>query len=126
MHKLGFTALQRGEITQAQRLFYESLAIQHEIGNQQGIAECLAGLASVKAFCQDDLEAARYFGAARQILSKTGLPLAPADLAEWQRDEQVVRSRCDPQRFEEAWVKGSEKEVEAMVASIFADHQNKM
>ena len=125
LHKLGFTALQRGDMAHAQSLFCESLTLQHEIGNQQGIAECLAGLGSTKVSCQNDLDAARCFGAAKQILSKTGLPMAPADTAEWQRDENAARSRCDPKGFEQAWLEGFEQAVDDLVASILAEWHKK-
>jgi predicted ATPase/DNA-binding XRE family transcriptional regulator len=120
LHKLGFTALRRGEIVLAQALFRESPALQHDLGNQQGIAECLAGLASTKVYCEEYWDAARYFGAARQILSKTGLPLAPADLAEWQADEQAARAKCDPMSLEQAWSIGLEEAVDRLVASLLA------
>lgn len=119
LHKLGFTALYRGDAPRAEALFHESLALQHESGNQQGIAECLAGLASLRVAEEDYEDAARYFGAASQILTRTGLPIAPADLAEWQRDEEVARARCDPQCFEQAWMKGMGETVDSIVASLF-------
>jgi predicted ATPase/class 3 adenylate cyclase len=118
--KLGFIAIHRGEINQAQVLFRESLALQHEAGNQQGVAECLAGLASVMVMKEEDEEAAIYFGAAIQILTRTGLPMAPADMAEWERDEAVARSRCNPQCFEQARAKGSEAAIKDLVAALLA------
>jgi len=121
VHKLGFTALHRGEILQAQTYFIESLAIQHKIGNQQGIAECLAGLASLKVFTEDYEEAAHLFGASKQILTRTGLPMAPADLAEWQRDEAVARSKSDPDHFEQAWLVGMEETMDDLVTSLLAE-----
>jgi predicted ATPase/class 3 adenylate cyclase len=120
LHKLGFIALYQGNINQAQALFLESLAVQEEVSNQQGIAECLAGLASVKAKQGEDEGAAIYFGAANKILERTGLPLAPADLAEWARDEKVVRSRYNSENFEQAWAKGCEASTEDLVAGILS------
>ncbi|MCL4559152.1 MAG: tetratricopeptide repeat protein [Chloroflexi bacterium] len=120
LHKLGFIALHQGEMSHAQALFCESLALQRESGNQQGLAECLAGLASQRV-CSGDFEgAAKYFGAANQILTRTGLPLGPADLAEWRRDEELARSRCDSISFERAWLKGMNEPVDDMVVSLLA------
>jgi len=118
LHKLGFTALYRGEIPRAQALFRESLALQHEFGNQQGMAECFAGLASVGVSSEKYEEAARCFGAASQILTQTGLPMAPADLVEWQRDEAAARSSCDPGCFERAWMRGMKEPLEDVVISL--------
>jgi predicted ATPase/class 3 adenylate cyclase/Tfp pilus assembly protein PilF len=118
LQKLAFTTLYRGEISQAQALFRESLMLQHEAGNQQGIAEYLAGLASVGVHSEKYEDAARYFGAARQILTRTGLPMSPADLAEWQRDEETGRTIYDPQRFELAWSNGLEESLDELITSL--------
>jgi predicted ATPase/class 3 adenylate cyclase/Flp pilus assembly protein TadD len=120
LHRLGYIAVHRGDPDQAQALFLESLAIQGEVSNQQGMAECLGGLASVKVMRHEDESAAMLFGAASEILNRTGLPLGPADLAEWQRDEMVARQRCDPQRFQQAWSTGVANSVEGMVAGLLA------
>ncbi len=106
LHKLGFIAIQHGEIQRAWSLIKESLTLQSEVGNQQGIAECLAGLASCLVMLGDGEKAARFFGAASGILTRTGLPMAPADLTEWQRDEREARALCVPSRFEKAWAEG--------------------
>ncbi|MDQ2995839.1 MAG: hypothetical protein M3R61_02110 [Chloroflexota bacterium] len=42
VHNLGYVALAQGDSSQAAALFGEGLALQREIGQQQGIAECLA------------------------------------------------------------------------------------
>ncbi|KAF0110435.1 MAG: XRE family transcriptional regulator [Chloroflexi bacterium] len=121
LHKLGFSALHKGELHQAQALFRESLALQHEFGNQQGMAECLAGLASVDVYVGRYEEAARNFCAARRILTKTGLPIGPADLAEWQRDEEKARSKCGSKQFELAWSKGMDDPVEFIIKSVLPE-----
>lgn len=118
LHKLGFTALRRGEIIEASSLFRESLDLQHQSGNQQGIAECLAGLASVEVHRGEYENAARYFAAAKGILTRTGLPMAPADIIEWQRDEALARSGCDACLFEQAWKMGTEATVDKLVQSL--------
>jgi predicted ATPase/DNA-binding XRE family transcriptional regulator len=106
LHKLGFVALRYGDIRHGQELFKDSLAIQYAADNQQGIAECLAGLASSLVMLREGESAARFFGAASGILTRTGLPMAPADLAEWQRDEARARAKCDSHIFEKAWAEG--------------------
>ncbi len=116
LHKLGFIALYRDDLNQAQSLFKESLVIQEDASNQQGIAECLAGLASFMVRKGDDEQAAYYFGAASEILTRTGLPLGPADVAEWRRDEAVVQKRCAPELFKRAWSKGRQLKIDDLLA----------
>jgi predicted ATPase/class 3 adenylate cyclase len=120
LQKLGYIALHQDNINQARTLFTESLAIQDEVSNQQGIAECLAGLASVKVKQGEDEGAATYFGVAKKILDRTGLPLGPADLAEWARDEIMARSRCNSESFEQAWARGCEASIDDLVIEILS------
>ena len=58
LHNLGYTALHRQEVAPADHHFRESLALHRRIGNERGVGECLAGLASV-AVAEDRLEDAR-------------------------------------------------------------------
>jgi predicted ATPase/DNA-binding XRE family transcriptional regulator len=115
LHKLGFIALQNGEIQQARAYFKESLTMQSENGNQQGIAECLAGLASSLVMNGEGEQAARFFGAASRILTRTGLPMSPADLSEWQRDEGKARALCDPYLFNRNWAEGEALTLEQAI-----------
>jgi predicted ATPase/DNA-binding XRE family transcriptional regulator/Tfp pilus assembly protein PilF len=106
IHKLGFIALHQGDIHHGMTLFKESLAMQCEGDNLQGIAECLAGLASSQMLLGKGEQAARLFGAAKGILIRTGLPMALADQVEWQRDENKARAMYDHSSFEKAWSEG--------------------
>lgn len=128
LHKLGFIALQRRDVHLSQSYFEQSLTIQSEGNNLQGIAECLAGLASSFVLLGDGEQAARYFGIARGILNRTGLPLAQADQAEWLRDEREARARCDPALFEKAWAEGEALSIEQAIKLALSDlhaHQSR-
>jgi tetratricopeptide (TPR) repeat protein len=118
LHKLGFIALHHSNIQRAQELFKESMALQSEVGNQQGIAECLAGLASSLVMLGEGEQAARFFGAAKGILNRTGLPIALADQVEWKRDEEKARALCDSSRFEKAWAEGKALNLNQAVALV--------
>jgi len=116
--KLGFLTLNRGNINQAQSLFCESLALQYDASNQQGVAECLVGLGSTKVMSAEDGQAAVCFAAARQILTGTGQPISPADEADWKRYEAMARKRCEIQHFERAWSRGSEADIDDLVTAV--------
>jgi predicted ATPase/DNA-binding XRE family transcriptional regulator len=120
LQKLSFIALHTGDIKRAMALQQQSLAIQWECGNQQGIAECLAAFASTAIAQGDDLCAARLYGAAKRILETTGLPMAPVDISEWKRDEQIARTRSDPDLFELEWSKGMGSSAEGLVDEILS------
>ena len=69
----------------------QSLALQRDLGNAQGIAECLAGLGGTIAAAGRPDRAARIFAASKALLEQIGVPLAPADQAAMERDMAAAR-----------------------------------
>ncbi|MGE5123425.1 MAG: ATP-binding protein, partial [Acidobacteriaceae bacterium] len=122
LNKLGYISLHSGDIHQAQTLFAESLMIRSESGSQQGIAECLAGLACSLTRLSEGERAARFFGAAKGILNRTGLPMIPVDLLEWQRYERKARGLCNATRFQRAWSEGEALNLKQAVELANGDH----
>ena len=103
LKNLGHVALARGDADRARALFAESLSVQREQGNRQGIAECLAGLA---AMAQPPDRAVELFGATGALLEAAGIPLSPADRADWERHSTVLRERLGEAAFAAAWAGG--------------------
>jgi catechol 2,3-dioxygenase-like lactoylglutathione lyase family enzyme len=103
LKNLGHVALARDDAERARALFVESLSFQREQGNRQGIAECLAGLAAV---AQPPDRAAQLFGATEALLEAAGIPLSPADRADWERHSTVLRERLGEPAFAAAWAEG--------------------
>lgn len=120
LHKLSFIALLAGDLFKTKALLDQSTIIQCESGNQQGIAECFAAIASFFVAMGEDIQAARFFGAARSILEQTGLPMSPVDLIKWQQDEQIVRGRSLPEQFDLEYSTGKSDRVEEMVNKFLA------
>ncbi len=103
LKNLGHVARRRGDCEQARALFAESLALQQEHGNKQGMAESLAGLASVA----DQPECAvRLFAAVEALLEAVGAPLSPADRADLERNLAAMRVQLDEGAFAAAWAEG--------------------
>jgi hypothetical protein len=67
------------------------------LGDKQGIAGCLRGLA-VEIKPLDN--AARLCEAAQALLDKISAPLAPAGRAEWKRDEDLARPKLGEATFD--------------------------
>lgn len=116
LHKLGYVAQHQRDHVHAASRFAESLALQRELGNKQGIAECLAGLAGLAAAMEEPERAARLFGATLALLDAMGAPLAPADRAEWGRDEAAVRAQLGQQGFASAWSAGRAMSLDQAMA----------
>lgn len=76
------------------------------LGNRRGIAECLAGLASVRARQGHTQWAATMLGAAEILLHATGGAWWPADRVEVERNREIIRSALDEAGFAAAWEKG--------------------
>jgi hypothetical protein len=100
---LGHVALARGDSGRARALFAESLAVQREQGNKQGIVECLAGLA---ASARPPKRAAQLFGATEILMEAAGVPLSPADRSDWERDAAALREQLGEPAFAAAWAEG--------------------
>jgi predicted ATPase/class 3 adenylate cyclase len=121
LHKMGQVTLRAGDSAQAARLFRESLALQSKYRNQQGIVECLAGLAGAMAASLEAERAVTLFGAATIILHRLGAPISPADQAVWQEQEATLRQKIDPQAWAAAWANGQALTVEQAVALALSD-----
>jgi hypothetical protein len=92
------------------------LALYRALQRQDGIAECLAGLAGV-AGAEGQLErATRLFGAAEALLEAAGAHLAAVDKSEWDRNVAAVRAQMDEVAFAAAWAEGREMTVKQAIA----------
>ena len=107
LHKLGHIARRKGDLAKARDRLEESLRDQREFGNRQGIIECLAAFAGLEAAGGRLERAALLFGAAQAQMDATGLPLAPADQAEWARDAAHAREQLGEAAFADAFTRGA-------------------
>jgi tetratricopeptide (TPR) repeat protein len=115
LHKLGYVAQHYGNLGKARERFEESLSIQRQAGNKQGIAECLAGLAGLAAITGQPERALRLFAAVKAFLEVTGVPLAPADLVEWERDQKVALTQVDESQFTQFWSEGGAMDLDRAI-----------
>jgi len=82
LHNLGYIAQHQSDYQHAMNFFKEGLAIQNQMDNQAGIAECLLGIAGVLSAQGQAEEAAQLFGAAEALRLSVGASLWPADRVE--------------------------------------------
>ncbi len=105
-HSLGYVAQHQGDLEQAATLFHESLALFRKLGNQRGIAECLAGLAGLAAEQGHGRWAACLLGAAEALLGASGAAWWPADRVEYERNLATIRAALTEKAFAAAWAEG--------------------
>jgi hypothetical protein len=86
LHKLGTTARCRGEPQAGLRLVFESL--QPEIGNKQGLLECLAGLAGLAFEWSTSERAVELLATTSAALQAPDAQLAPAYAFDVARDRR--------------------------------------
>jgi predicted ATPase/transcriptional regulator with XRE-family HTH domain len=107
LHNLGRIARQRGDGALAMALLSESLARFRRMGFQRGIAECVAGIAGL-AVDRNELErAAVLSGWVDSRFCAIGIPMWPADRAEYDRDVAATHGGLSAAGFKRAWATGS-------------------
>ncbi len=111
----GYIAQHKGDFEKAKALFHEGLNDFSKLGNQRGIAECLAGLAGLAAEQGNYEWAAPLLSAAESQLKAHGSAWWPADRPEIERARERLQSALKD-RFETFWAQGQTMSLEEAVA----------
>jgi len=91
VHNLGYIAQYEEEFDLAEKQFRKSLKMFRRLGNRRGMAECMAGLAGLKAR-QGQIEwGAVLLTAPESLLKATGGAWWPADRVEVERNQEMIR-----------------------------------
>jgi non-specific serine/threonine protein kinase len=106
LHNLGYVAQHQAEYGQALAHFSEAMALFRAAGDRRGVAECLLGIGGVALALGQPERAAQVFGAADAALQSAGMAVAVSNLAEYQRNLTVARSRLGTTGFALAWSAG--------------------
>ncbi|HKY54412.1 MAG TPA: hypothetical protein VJM08_08910, partial [Anaerolineales bacterium] len=96
-----------------------SLTIFRRLGNRRGIAECLAGLAGLKARQGEVQWGAILLSAAESLLQSTGGAWWPADRIEVEANQKIIRSALSESELTAAWKKGKAMTLEQALAFAF-------
>jgi tetratricopeptide (TPR) repeat protein len=115
-HNLGYIAQHEGDSGRAESQFRKSLVMFRRLGNRRGIAECLAGLAGLKAQ-QGQIEwGAILLSAAESILKITGGAWWPADRVEVERNREMLQSALSADEFAKAQKTGAAMNIDQAIA----------
>jgi hypothetical protein len=116
VHSLGYIAQHEEDFDLAESQFRKSLTMFRRLGNRRGIAECLAGLAGLKAQ-QGQVEwGATLLNAAESLLKGTGGAWWPADRVEVERNRDMMRSALDASKFAKAQEIGAAMNIDQAIA----------
>ena len=115
LHPLGYIAAYKGDPSAAEAQFRESLAMFRKLGNKRGIAECIAGLASLRAKAGKLQAGAELLGAAEALLGASGAAWWPADRVEVERNRQLLQAALAQDEFATAWETGAAMTIDQAI-----------
>ena len=109
---LGHVAMHLGRLEEARVWQAESLQLFYEVGDNDGLTECLERFAMLANASASFRRAAQLFGAARVVRKEAGTSLPPAEQAEYDRELNVTRAQLETATFDAAWQAGQAMTVE--------------
>ncbi|MEX2551567.1 MAG: LuxR C-terminal-related transcriptional regulator, partial [Actinomycetota bacterium] len=115
-HHLGELARRHANLSRAEDLHHEALALRVRGGLFPGIAESLEALASLAGDHESYTEAARLLGAASALGESIGLAPWPAEQAGYDGELARARQALGDLAFEAVWAEGQALTVEEAVA----------
>jgi predicted ATPase len=115
VHSLGYIAQHEGDYTRAESQFRKSLTMFRRLGNRRGIAECLAGLAGLKARQGEVQWGATLLSAAESLLRSTGGNWWPADRIEVEENRKIIRTALANDEFTKAWGTGAAMTIDQAI-----------
>ena len=116
VHTLGYIAQHEGDYAGAEAQFRTSLTMFRRLGNRRGIAECLAGLAGLKARHGQAEWAATMLSAGESLLQSTGGEWWPSDRIEVDQNRQLIRSALSEDEFERARKRGESMTIDQAIS----------
>jgi predicted ATPase/DNA-binding CsgD family transcriptional regulator len=125
LNSLGLIACARGERAEAAARYGEALQFWRAFGNQENLAECLAGIATFAATFGAPEQAAWLFGAAERLRAELGYAFVLPERRSFDRAEQDARSALGEQGFATAWNLGRAASLDETVqeaAALLAGH----
>jgi predicted ATPase len=115
VHTLGYIAQHEGDDLRAESQFRRGLTMFRRLGNRRGIAECLAGLAGLKARQGAVQWGATLLSAAESLLQSTGGAWWPADRVEVERNREMIKSALTDDEFTKAWKTGAAMTIDEAI-----------
>ncbi|MBC7879347.1 MAG: tetratricopeptide repeat protein [Anaerolineales bacterium] len=116
IHTLGYIDQYEEDFERAESQFRKSLTMFRRLGNRRGIAECLAGLAGLKARQGQTEWGTIMLSAAESVLKITGGAWWPADRVEVERNREMMQSALGVDEFAKAQKTGAAMNMDQAIA----------
>jgi len=118
LRRLGYLALLEQDEEQATTFYMESMKVNRAVGDRQGVAASLIGLAAVAEARRQPDRAARLLGAADALVESIQTKLLPFDDEEAKRTEDAVREQLAGSAFTAARSEGRVMTVDQAIAML--------
>jgi predicted ATPase/DNA-binding SARP family transcriptional activator len=118
---LGRIARERGDYSQAARLFRRTLSMARDCGKCYGVAQSLEESAGLAARQEQWAHAARLLGAAEGICLGIGAAPPVAVRDEYERTISGARTALGEEPFAAAWAEGRAMPLEQVIASVLEE-----
>ena len=115
IRRLAHIARVRGDLERAVRLSIDSLTINRDVDEWQGVAASLVALAQVADAEQQPELGVRLLSRAEAVFAPTGLQLLPFDRAQHELIVAQLHARLDQATWDEAWRAGREWSFEQAI-----------
>ena len=112
VHTLGYIAQHEGDLVKAEAQFRKSLVLFRRLGNRRGMAECMAGLAGLRARQGGAEWGAVMLSAAETALKVTGGAWWPADRVEVEQNRELIQKALPEAELAAAQRKGAAMTLE--------------
>jgi predicted ATPase/transcriptional regulator with XRE-family HTH domain len=121
LRNLGFLAVHRGSLAEAEACFRESLSAYRNEAHTLGTVECMVGFAALSVARGNAERGTRLLGAADAALSAIGGSFYPGDSFERERALRALHATLSEDAFASAWTEGQAMTPEQAVAYAQAD-----
>lgn len=116
LRSLALIAHNQGDLARARALYHECLAIRRELDDRAGIVYALEGIAGLDVTERMPERSARLFGAAEGLREAIGLPRAPGNRTDYDRDRAITRALLREEAFAAAFAEGRALPLEQAIA----------
>ncbi len=112
---LGYVAMHLGKLDEAQARQAESLRLFDEVGDKDGLAECLERFAMLANANANFRRAAQLFGAASVLRKEAGTVHVLVEKAEYDGELNATRAQLDAATFDAVWQAGQAMTIDQMM-----------
>lgn len=120
---MGYVAYRQGQQAPAGELFEESLLLCQKLGEHEGSALCLVGIAGILASKQRPEQAVRLISAARAVFDALDAKLNPSNQGEYEHNLATARTQLNQTAFQVAWAEGYAMSLEQAIAYALDDDE---